>query len=134
MPKGKKKNSKMKTTKKNPKLIRDELQMTCALQGYSKIKQGEGKLLTQQHGFMHIFFHGKEPTHPSQIKLLCDGVGCYNQFFDEALYIAKSKTSTLKGVNSIFLKENLTKDAHCIYVTQNILVSDLEKKILPDHN
>ena len=122
------KNKKMKTSTKLPKLVRDELQMTCALQDYSKMEQGKGKSLTQQHGFMHIFFHGKDPTHLSQIKLLCDGVGCYNQLFEEALYTAKSKTSTLKGLNSIFVKEKLTKDPHRKYVTQDIFVSDLEKK------
>ena len=48
-----------------PKGIRDELRMTCALKGYSAIKCGGGKKLTQQYSNIEKNYHGKR-TKPSQ--------------------------------------------------------------------
>ena len=56
-----------------PKFIRDELRMTCALRGYSSIRQGEGMTIHQQHNAMNTFFHGKSKEVPSQIQLLSEG-------------------------------------------------------------
>jgi hypothetical protein len=44
-----------------PKAIRDELRMCVALQGYSALREGEGKTLHQQyHSMQHFFMASKE--------------------------------------------------------------------------
>jgi hypothetical protein len=43
---------------KVPKAIQDELQMTCALQGFLAMCQSGQKRLVKQGEFMNDFFHG----------------------------------------------------------------------------
>ena len=47
--------------------------MACALQGHNHMRGGKGKTLRQRNDFMHTFYHGKEPSRPSQIDSLRKG-------------------------------------------------------------
>ena len=62
--------NKTKVIERLPNEIRNELRMVCALKGYSHMRGGKGKTLRQQNDFMYTFYHGKEPSRPSQINLL----------------------------------------------------------------
>ena len=61
----KKKKGKRSTVAKLPKNIRDELRLTVALRGYSKIKCGTGMKKKKQETEMSRFYHGIPPNHPS---------------------------------------------------------------------
>ena len=80
-----------KKIEKLPSSIRNELRMSCALRGHSLMKGGKGKTIKQQVDFMNVFYHGKEPSRPSQIKLLCSGTLHYS-----ALYEVEQRISTSK--------------------------------------
>ena len=54
--------------------IWNELRILCALRGYSSMKQGKGKTAMQQHDAMYQYCHGKPLSHPSQIKIICNGI------------------------------------------------------------
>ena len=73
----KKKISKLKTPLLLPKYIQDEFRMTCAIRGYSQIKCGCGKTMSTKYAEMGEFYHGKLPTHPSQIDLLSKAAAPY---------------------------------------------------------
>ena len=60
----------------------DELQMTCALWGYSAMPQGQGKAIKQQNQTMSDFFHGIEGKHPNQIKMLAKGTSAYKDLYE----------------------------------------------------
>ena len=65
------KRTKKKVVKPLPKKIRDELILCCALKGYNTLAVGKSKRLKDQYKTMATFYHGRQPNHPSQIKLLC---------------------------------------------------------------
>ena len=66
-----------------PKTIRDELRMSVALQGYSSLREGEGKTLIQQYQCMETFFHGSAAKAPSQIQMMAEGIGRYKDLYEK---------------------------------------------------
>ena len=87
---GKKKNG-AKKPKPLPKGIRDELRMACAMRGYSQLKCGGGKKLKTQYEVMNTFYHGKHPTHPSQIELLANAAPPYTLLHDKKLQLQPTR-------------------------------------------
>lgn len=69
MPNNKKKLKKEKT----PLVIRNELRILCALKGCSNVKGGESRIMKKQWDF----YHSKEPSRPTQTKLLREGTYCH---------------------------------------------------------
>jgi len=67
-----------------PKGIRDEFRMTVALRGFSSIKYRSSLKLKDQQAKMFDFFHEKKTNHPSQLKLICEGVNRYSDLYDES--------------------------------------------------
>ena len=65
-----------------PKHIRDELRMTVALRGYDYLKKSGPKTLVLQANELYEFYHGKEPSRPSQILLLTQGMLQYSSLFE----------------------------------------------------
>jgi hypothetical protein len=73
-----------------PRAVQNKLRMCVALRGYSTIRAGEGKTLTQQYKYMEDFFHGESNHSPSQVQMLVDG-----QLHYGALY--KKKTAPISS-------------------------------------
>ena len=114
---------------KVPKTIRDELRMAVALKGYSSIREGSGKTLKQQMDSLYQFFHGQEPTHPSQLRLLCNGGYPYSEFYESSSKVATKKSSTANDTSSLVLKQSLSLDRfRTYYAGIDIKHKDLEKK------
>ena len=112
-----------------PKGIRDELRMTCALKGYSAIKCGGGKKLTQQYSNIEKNYHGKEPNHPSQIKLLSEASLSYSCLYDTVSHSATKKKDDKNTITRYKLKQSLTLDSDRTYYSgKDIRSLDLEKK------
>ena len=63
-----------------PKPIRHELQITCALQCYSTVREGPKKTKTGQQDMLYDYYHGVANKYPSQIKLLSEGTSFYKDF------------------------------------------------------
>ena len=82
---------KFKVTKvtKLPKIISNDLRMTCILQVYSHLVTGHDKSKQQQHDEMFSFYHDRQPNCPIQIKMLCMGSLEYRD-----LYFAKQEVVT----------------------------------------
>merc|ERR1719246_340874 len=87
-----------------PKGIRDELRMACALKAFSKIKCGEGKRISQQQAEMEMFYHGRPPNHPSQIKLLAEASYSYRDLYDVDTTIALKKSDNQNSTTHYTLK------------------------------
>ena len=66
--------SKPKPIPNLPKRIRDELRVTCALQGLAHMNEGNGMTVLKQYDAMFDYYHGKERLEVSQIKFLCNRV------------------------------------------------------------
>jgi hypothetical protein len=67
---------------KLPKVLRDELRMTCVLQGLSAMRQEGYKTLQKQGDFMYDFFHGVEGQRPSPIKMVAEGSSVYSDLYE----------------------------------------------------
>ena len=96
----KKKNHRAKKAPPLPKNIRDELRMSCALRGYSDLKCGKSRRITQQYEAMYEFYHGKPPHKPSQIHMLASANLNYADLYDEVNIPALNKddeTATIKN-------------------------------------
>jgi len=116
-----------------PKIIRDELRMTVALQGYSHLIQGKGRTIKSQYDQMFIFYHGQKPNRPSQIKLLCDGAASYRDMYESSQSAVTSKSPDLSSTSILTLKSSLTLDLNVNYrCGQEIVLSDLERKTIND--
>ena len=116
-----------------PRSIRDELRMTVALKGYSRLKCGKPRRLPDQYSFMEKFFHGIKPSHPPQIQLLAEAHMNYRDLYDEVTYPVTNKTTKSKSSSppaSLFkLRDILTNNSsHSYYSGIDINYSDLEKK------
>ena len=116
-----------------PKTIRDELRMCVALQGFSTLREGVGKTQKQQWNSMEQFFHGRDGTAPSQIKMMAEGVGRYKELYEEK----KKSTITSRNGGSkkkrntprYYLKQSLSRDdSRLYYQGSDITFNDLEKK------
>ena len=120
-----------------PKPIRDELRMSVALRGYSVIKGGDGKTMTQQEKLLEDFFHGKKKHSPSQIQMLVNGQLHYASFYEKQSAPISSKKKKLSKKNKVpatdtyILKQSLSRNDSRIFVQNiDITVKDLEKKLL----
>ena len=116
-----------------PKPIRNELRMTCALRGYSALREGDGKTLAKQYEFMNRFYHGHGNKSPSQIRMLAEGVSPYKDLYDEKeiSLITQRKINRNATTNQrrLCLKDNLSRDPdRSFYVGEQITYEDLEKK------
>ena len=101
---GRKKRSKQKIVPL-PTNICTELRMTCALKGYSKLKCDDSKMLQNQQDALSKFYHGKEPSHPSQIKLLAIAHLNYRDMYNEVTTTTKNKTDTICNVKTYCLNK-----------------------------
>ena len=101
-------NKKGGTTNMLPISIRNELKMAVALKGFAQMREGKGKKVQDQLIWMERFFHGKKPTFPSQLKLLCNGSSGYEDFYESIHAVATSKESTNHDITSLILKPSLT--------------------------
>ena len=106
----KKKIAKKKKILPLPKAIRDELRMACAIRGYSQLKRGGAKKLISQYNLMGEFYHGKHPTHPSQIELLTKAAPPYSLLYDNKIITSTKKSDDSGTVSRFSLKELLTLD------------------------
>ena len=116
-----------------PKEIRDELRMTAALRCYSIMRSGGAKSLNAQYEYMSSLFHGDEPSIPSNIKMLSNGVYLYKPLYDvssdNAVVLAKSATESSASPSNLSLKVTLSRNKSRLYFSNiDILYSDLEKK------
>lgn len=128
---GQKKSRKAKTPL--PRYIREELRMTCALKGYSALKSGKSRRLPEQYDYMNLFFHGKVPSHPPQIKLLAEGHLNYRELYEPiSATVTKKKggnTSIPPSASKLKLKDILTNySSRSYFVGEDIVHFDLEKK------
>ena len=67
--------------------------MTCAMKVYSQLKIGKVKQLPDQYASMDKFYHGKEPTHPAQIKLFAEAHIRYQGLYEEVNVTVKKKST-----------------------------------------
>ena len=93
---------------KLPKMIRDELRMVVALRGFSNMKSGEGRNIKMQENQMHSYYHGSEPTRPSQIGMICKGEGAYQDFYDSLSKPVVDKRTEV--MSKLHLSKELTQD------------------------
>ena len=107
-----------------PKLIRDELRMSCVLKGFSKMKCGQAKRLSDQYVEMQGFYHGIEPSHPSQIKLLSDNHINYRDMYDEITVTSTHKSDNINSTHKYRLKKLLTQDLSRNYYSGHDIRSD----------
>ena len=119
-----------KTSKvKLPFNIRNELRMLCAMKGYSSMKGGKGKTLMQQYDTLYAYYHGKEPSRPSQIKILCSGGYGYGDLYDSIQKVATSKSASTETTEELVLKKDLHRDPTRVFrAKKEINYLDLEKK------
>ena len=117
-----------------PKAVRDELRMCVALRGYSTIRAGEGKTLTQQYKCMQDFFHGKSNHSPSQVQMLVDGQLHYGAIYKKKTAPISSKKQKKKKKDSpvqYFLKQSLSRYSSRQSVQHvDITVHDLKKNFV----
>ena len=112
-----------------PKNIRDELRLTIALKGYSKIKCGGGKTLAKQEAELYKFYHGKQPNNPPQVLLLAEGSYSYRMLYDTETRNVTKKSDSEKTLYKYYLKDALTLDPARKYLAgYDITQIDLEKK------
>ena len=90
-----------------PRDIRNELKLAVALKGISQMREGSGKKVSKQIIEMEIF-NGRQPTFPSQFKMLCNGSFGYRDFHESIHAVATSKESSDRDVTSLILKPSLT--------------------------
>ena len=88
--------------------------MSVALRGYAEMKCGRSMRLPDQHNAMAEFYHGKEPSHPPQIKLFSEAQLNYRNFFDTKIVQSTTKKDDTTSVTRYHLKTNLTQQ------TQNL--------------
>ena len=102
------KRTKKKVVKPLPKKIRNELTLCCALKGYNTLAICKSQRLKDQYKTMATFYHGRQPNHPSQIKLLCAASYTYRRLFNTTTSIALKKIDTTSSISPITLKTELT--------------------------
>ena len=120
--------SKPKPIPNLPKRIRDELRVTCALQGLAHMNEGNGMTVLKQYDAMFDYYQGKELSEVSQIKCLCKGIGCFSDlYYEKAMLVTNKKTKTKRSV--LHLKESLLLDNSRGYIVgRDIKAEDLERK------
>ena len=85
--------------------------------------------MSTQYAEMGEFYHGKEPTHPSQIDLLSKAAPPYSLLYELKHVNSTNKNDDISTVSRFSLKEILTRDKSCTYYSQeDIFYRDLEKK------
>ena len=47
------------------------------------MNEGKGMTVLKQYDAMFDYYHGKEPSEVSQIKCLCEGIGCFSDLYYE---------------------------------------------------
>ena len=93
------------------------------------MKCGVGKRLPSQYIEMGKFYHGKEPTHPSHIKLLTMASPPYSQLYEENFSTATKKSSTMDTTYEHILKIYLSLNKYQSYHSgEDITYHDLKKK------
>ena len=94
------------------------------------MKCGVGKRLPSQYIEMGKFYHGKEPTHPSHIKLLAMASPPYSQLYEENFSTATKKSSTMDTTYEHILKIYLSLNKYRSYHSgEDITYHDLKKRI-----
>ena len=93
------------------------------------MKGGKGKTNMQQHDTLFAYFHGKPPSRPSQIKMLCDGGVSYSAIYDSIQRVVTSKKDTVQCITDLVLKWELHRDGTRKFrATKEINNDDLGKK------
>ena len=114
-----------------PKPIRDELRMTVALRCYSILHQGKGMKQRELYASIFDLYHGKPPSKPSNLKLLCNASYSFKDLFDESSDLTTSKESSTskQSLKTFCLKTKLHRDKSRKYFAGvDIVYNDLEKK------
>ena len=87
-----------------PREIWNEFKMAVSLKGFSRMREGSGKKATNQIMETEKLFHGKQPTFPSQLKMLCNGsFGC-RDFYECIHAVETPKESYDDDITSLILK------------------------------
>ena len=114
-----------------PKNIRDELRMTVALRCYSILRQGRGQKVRDLHASMNDLFHGKPPSKPSHLKLLCNASYCFKDLFlaSSEVNTNKSASISVESLKTYTLKPTLHLNKSRSYIAGiDITQNDLKKK------
>ena len=126
-----KKGTKKVVAAKLPKHVRDELQMSWALKGYSIIKCGKCTQLRRQEMELERFYHGHEPNYPSQIVLLANASYSYRELYDGSTLVSTNKDNSLYGIIAKTLKDCYTRGSNVKFHSGIDITSlDLEKRLL----
>ena len=84
---------------------------------------------------MNVFCHGKEPSRPSQIKLLCSGTLHCSALYEVEQRISISKADDSVSTTDLALKKMLHRHpTRKFRSTKEINVQDLEKKCNSSHH
>ena len=103
--------------------------MSVALRGYAEIKCGRSMRLPDQHKAMSKFYHGKEPSHPPQIKLFAEAHVNYQDFYTTKVVQSSKKKDTTANTTRYHLKTRLTQEIDRLYFSgSDLCYLDLEKK------
>jgi len=82
----------------------------------------------QQHDALFAYYHGKAPSRPSQIKLLCSGGYGFEDLYDSKQKMATSKSDNTVTTEELILKKELHRDpVRTFRATKEINAIDLEK-------
>ena len=111
-----------------PVAVITEIKTALALRGYSQLTTQDRMSIRQQYQFMATFYHGKNPTHPSQVDLLEKGAGVYRQMYDLQPIAVTNKDYQGKPY-LLVMKDELFVEPSTKYVAGlDIKSSELEKK------
>ena len=98
------------------------------------MRKGSGKKISEQIIEMEKIFHRKQPTFPSQLKILHNGSFGYRDFYKSIHAVATSKELSDRDLISLILKPSLTLNKFQVYhagIDINHLL--VEKKNLPGY-
>ena len=113
-----------------PKNVRDELHMTAAFHCYSNLQQRKGQKTCDLYNIMYELYHGKAPSKPSHISLLCNASYCFKDLFDEStdVVVDKSASQSKETVYKYTLKPNLHRNPTRTFLAGvDIISTDLER-------
>ena len=94
---------------------RDQLRTLLAVCGFSAIECGAKMSKKKQMEELSIFYLGQPPNKPSQLKMLCEGVGKYSALYDEYKTTITGKNGKMSDVSRLYLKFELIRNCRTKY-------------------
>lgn len=116
---------------KLPKVISDELRMSCALKVFLYITFSKGKTVAMQQSTIAKFYHGHPPHCPSQINLLASASYSYRGLYESDTTIATKKDSINTVTQSVLKSSVILEYNHIFRSGIDITSIDLEKNYEP---